>query len=610
MLRDPPELAAQLAGANMEARTQSITRNAIQQARIKAFRHLPVHEILRTLLADANLSAEIESLPPLSAVLLSVSAAEAEHALEALKRSARAADSMIVGAYWNGTVSTPSELPKNSVQSTAPASPGITLALIDSGVDATHPLLRDALGHFYFREGTPGEFSDRRVLRSHGTAMLGIYAQAALGLPLRSGDTWLPKVWDKRPFRIAATLVAEAGPETAAGRAAFARGLAWLLDPTRGHPLPDIINYSQGNGRLCASTTTTCETWSGVTRLLDRAADELAIVVVKSAGNEGFGTENTMTVPGESFQAITVGNMHPFDWHTCAPNGQRAAHKIYRNSSTGPLHGPRLLDLVAPGVHITTSGVDDHYCRAVCGQSGKPSCQFCARLGTHSSEALGPSKENTGSSPAAAVVGAVAAQLIASGIRDPLRIKAILLNSADSWSSGHAPSPRATYRDPSCGEDAAATAHGPFRQGSRYDRVYGWGYLNGVRAISQAHASVSNMVTSSRPRCYQTFLKPFQKITLVWSRTVARDGTRWRRVAPLSLELLVAAPPYELLDFDPSAHAADNVRQVANGRGALAVPNAREIIARITLEKGFHSSRPFALAGPRPLAVVNCPSTP
>jgi len=451
--------------------------------------------------------------------------------------------------------------------------------------------------------------------------MLGIYAQLARGEALVADGVALPPA--PPPWAIGHALIALAGPETAAGRNELVRALAWLLAPDVARPFPDIINYSQGNGPLCREQSDgTCRgtRWFGVTRIIDRIIDEQNVVVAKSAGNHGFGRGSTMTVPGDTYNGITVGNMHAYDWTACRPSAYRAQHKVYRTSSVAPApgQGPRLLDLVAPGVRIRTTGVDPAYCRARCASVADAVCAFCPRLGRRTALAPGFWKTNSGSSPAAAVVGATAGQLMQQGLRDPRLVKAVLINSADAWSSAGATHPRTRGDGQGCREDGPARVHQPYHHGSHYDRSYGWGYLNAERAsVERAHARL-DAIRPSTSICYRAELDPWDKLTLVWNRHVGTCADcadhAWHRLNALELALYAADEPHALIDHDAGRGRYDNVTQVSNGRGGGAMPRARRAIVRVrALDPRFDGvatqRERFGLASPRPLSrLAECPT--
>ncbi len=497
----------------------------------------------------------------------------------------------------------------------------LDIALIDNGADASHPLLQHTFTAFDFAPGTPG--ADGRLMRSHGTAMLGLYARIARGERLVASGRRQQLGGDFGPFPLAHALITRAGPETPAGRNVLLRDLAWLMMPDAARPYPDLINYSQGNGALCASAgSARCRgtRWFGVTRIIDRLIDEQAVVVVKSAGNHGYVESTSMTVPGDTYNGITVGNMHAFDWTSCKPSADRVRHKIYRNSSVAPApgHGPRLLDLVAPGVRVDTTGVDPAWCRARCAKDASTPCAFCSRLGHRLEHDIGYWKTNSGTSPAAAIVGAAAAGLMHAGTRAPHLVKAILINSADAWTSSGTPPPSVRGNGQGCREDRVAGAHGPYRHGTHYDRSYGWGYLNTAAAMREReHAQLGAILPGARI-CYRAELKSWDKLTLVWQRHASAcidcETPGWPPLQILGLALREAETPWGILDRDLEADRQDNVLQVANGRGEQAHPRARTVLVEVSAapssgRSGSPAGEWFALASRRSLTrLANCPS--
>lgn len=602
-------------------------RRAVSAARMASFIETEATRVarIRALLpATAQVSARIEPVAVFNVLLVHLPQHAAPAALAALEIArADAANGIAhVSLHPAGPplpLDAASALPIAAGDDTAPEA--LDIALIDNGVDARHPLVTRAVRALDFGPGAPGV--DGRLLRSHGTAMLGIYAQLARGERLVAGGVPQGQGLDSAPFTLAHALVARAGPETPAGRNDLVRDLAWLMSPDGRRPYPDIINYSQGNGALCAGPReVSCRgtRWFGVTRLIDRIIDEQAVVVVKSAGNRGYAAGTTMTVPGDTYNGITVGNMHAFDWRNCQPSADRARHKIYHTSSVAPLpgQGPRLLDLVAPGVRIRTAGVDPAWCRARCANDASTSCAFCPRLGRRQADTAGFWKTNSGTSPAAAVVGATAAGLMQAGTRAPAVIKAVLINSADAWTSAGLPAPHTRGDGRGCGDDRAAEAHGPYTHGARYDRSYGWGYMNAAAAMREHANARRDTIAPGERICYRVDLAAWDKLTLAWDRRVGActdcAAPGWYPLRVLDLALFAAEAPWAELDRDRDADRRDNVRQVSNGRGGQARPAQMTALVRVSAAPDGSRdetppSEPFALASRRPLTrLATCPA--
>lgn len=607
LLREPPALMTALRAAKeTHVDDRDARRAALTALRRAAYAEgAPALESALAAMLPPDVSYEIEALPALYGLLLHVPLATAETVARRLRAPGTAALPSLASVSLHPGIARPPPAGTRAATKRTDGE-GLVLAIFDRGVDPTHPWLRAAFGEIAIRPGALPARAPSALLRSHGTAMLGIYAQVARGRPLRALGV---EVLAAGPaFRFAAAMAASAGPETAAGRTALARNLAWLAEADA--PVPDILNYSQGNGPLCVGQTDcAAPAWHGVTRLLDRLAEELDVLVVKSAGNAGFAPGGSLTVPADSFNGLVVGNMFAFDRHTCRPSADRSQHHVYRTSSVAPAPevAPRLLDLVAPGVRIATAGVDPAYCLARCGGARGPPCAFCPRLGRPRARRGGFYKDNTGTSPAAAVAGAVAARLLHAGPRDPLRAKAVLINSASTWTSGGQPHPLVPQSG-DCPSLPEPPGHVPWRFGSRYDRTYGWGYLDAAAAAAQAPYARRDALAPGETRCYRATLAPWDKVTLVWQRRVGScagcSGDGAFALSPLVLELRVPDHGFAVLDRDTQADPADNVQQVSNGRGPAANPRRREVEIVVRLSATAidgADGEPYALAAPAPL---------
>jgi hypothetical protein len=622
LLEDPPgwRVASHFAPA-VDGTALAARRATIAADRRRAFESAapPWPARLRAALGDAAVvHAGIECHAVRNACLVHLAAADSS--------GGRAALEGLAGVSHVSAFPYREARPAGSVTTARIAAPdrparGLVLAIVDNGADLTQPLLAGALGTPHFQPGTPGEARDGRLLRSHGTAMLGIYAGLARGTGLISDGRPLPGYATLPPLRWEASLIARAGPEDARGQADLVRALAWIAQPTAARPAPDVLNYSQGNGRLCApGADRRCAlAWHGVTRLLDRLVEEYALVAVKSAGNFGHAAETTMTVPGDTYNGITVGNMHAREVARCTgePGGARPA--VYRTSSVAPADGPRLLDLVAPGVRIATAGVDPAWCLARCSTLAGTSCRLCPRLGQAAPD--GYWKTNTGTSPAAAAVGATAAALLAKGLRDPRLVKAVLINSANSSAGDGRPAAPGTGHGDAC--DEHATGQGPSRDPVRYDRRYGWGSLDPAQALAEAPFARLDALPPASAVCYRVALLPEDKLTLVWARRVgtahraavveatgrAATRSRWYRSSALRLGLYDAIEGDLIAENRPPT-AADNVLQVADGGRA---PHARVAIVRVSaaaprFDGTPRQREPYALASARPLTRMRaCP---
>ena len=361
------------------------------------------------------------------------------------------------------------------------------VGVIDEGVLETHEALA---GHtFYENYATNG---------NHGTGVACMYASTHMthrGLA----------------FGLNSILVENAGTD-----ATTMAGADWMLRSAGDDP--EVINYSWGNGNATGSD------WHSLSRFVDGVVFDYATNWAKSAGNQGAGT-NTMTIPANNYNGLTVANM--FDNNTVT----RADDVIWGDSSRGPtVNGRKKPDLSAPGQQTMT-----------CNNSGGYS-----NLG--------------GTSSAAPKVGAATLLLTDGGNWDPRAIKAVLINTADSWEDNNTDT---------AADDSAKT-------GKEWNKTYGWGYLD----LWHAHYHRNDYFSSSvKPKgqagsykLYKGHMYNGDKATLVWERDVdynnASAPTSYRNLSDLDLKLYAEASNTQL---DSDISVLDNVHQVAAKASQAAV---------------------------------------
>ncbi|MFC3115957.1 S8 family serine peptidase [Cellvibrio fontiphilus] len=333
-------------------------------------------------------------------------------------------------------------------------------------------------------------------------------------------------------FGLDSILVENAGDE-----ATTMAGADWMLRSAGDDP--EVINYSWGNGDATGSD------WHPLSRFVDGVVFDYATNWAKSAGNQGFGT-NTMTVPATNYNGLTVANMA--DNNTVS----RADDVITASSSRGPtVDNRKKPDLSAPGNQTRT-------CNASGGYSD-----------------LG------GTSSAAPKVGAATLLLTDAGNWDPRSIKAVLINTADSWEDN----------------DTQSTADDGAKTGKEWNKTYGWGYMD----LAHAHFHRNDFFASSvKPKgqtgsfkLYKGTMYKGDKATLVWERDVdynnAATPTSFRALSDLDLKLY-AEPSNSQLDSDTSVR--DNVHQVA----ATATQSAVVKVYAYSSSFDGASSEPFSLA--------------
>ncbi len=444
------------------------------------------------------------------------------------------------------------------------------VGLIDSGIAVEHPgLANKAL--ILDKEPQSDYLKYKNGVRTaHGTGVACIYAG--------SGSGSFPN--DKGIAFGASTIVSGFADDE--NFQTTTRTLDWML--TRAPVKPTVINYSFGNGSIgCPS----CTDWSGLAKVVDYVVNHEKILWVKSAGNQGLPkapNQSTMSAPADNYNALTVANMNL----TVKENGiarqtpDRRLHAIRYNSSRGPtLNGRRKPDITAPGNDTRTCAPDNTvynltYTSAMDYRDGY-------RL-------MG------GTSSAAPHVGGSVLLLQDAGIKNPMAIKALLINSADAWTDSGVPGPD----DPSHVYQGGHFAV----MGSEWNPTYGWGYLNMQRAFEQRLNLIEDKLTLNQTvKEYEVDLPVGGKVTLVHERRVGYnpDNTEWR-LSHLSL-VLIDAKTKQLIAEDDSI--IDTVHQVANclkQAGAKDCSNKTRTIhaiARVTLMSSSidgSDDEPFAIS--------------
>ncbi|MBA2650518.1 MAG: S8 family serine peptidase [Legionella sp.] len=445
------------------------------------------------------------------------------------------------------------------------------VGIIDTGIDTLHPALSQK--KFIIRKEEGSHYNDyiNGVKEPHGTGVACIYSST-----------------DEKYKGIAygaSTIVSGmAGEETADTSSLMLTmsSLDWMLN--RAGVKPNIINYSMGNGKLACPD---CPEWSGLAKVIDYVVNTQKILWVKSAGNMGYidptdkaPFASTLTVPGDNYNAITVANM---DANVTAQGQtirlpEREKHSIKSTSSRGPTpFGRRKPDITAPGHDTRTCAPDPLYYKF--SYTEKMDYKNGYRL-------MG------GTSSAAPHVGASALLLQDAGITDPMAIKALLINSADTWT-----------------DDASADKGHCVIEGSAWNRTYGWGYINMDAAFKQRNHIISAALTEDNPVWeYPTRIHKGDKVTLVHERRVgyAKAGAEWK-LSPLSLEI-IDSQTHQVLDSDSSR--IDTVHQVSYckrepGQKTCSVSDeTRDIVIRVTLATNTidgNVSEPFVIVTQAPL---------
>ncbi len=443
------------------------------------------------------------------------------------------------------------------------------IGLIDSGVASEHPALANKKIIIQKRKGTNFANYVYGVRSAHGTGVACIYAgKQSKKFPGIRGIAY------ETPIIISGLAgVGDANKED-----------FWLTFSSLNTMLkhkeykPSIINYSFGNGDISCSH---CPDWSGFSKVVDYIVNQKKIIWVTSAGNAGFITAqnkppfaSTMTVPADNFNALTIANMNLY------ARSDRNQHAIRFTSSRGPtVNGRKKPDLTAPGNNTRTCAPNPRIYHLT----------YTKEMDFHDGYRL-----MGGTSSAAPHVGGAILLLQEAGIKNPMAIKALLINSADTWTDSHQPGPD----DPNYSYKGG---HYPIKI-SEWNPTYGWGYINMQTAYKQRNFIIEDMLSIQNPvKEYKAILPPGGKITLVHERRVGyhANNKEWE-LSQLSLEIY-DTKNHKLLAEDKSA--IDSVHQLANCRATSTKKwcnpfTKKPVLIRVQLLGSIDgaSAEPFALA--------------
>ncbi|MFF8928909.1 S8 family serine peptidase [Streptomyces longwoodensis] len=195
---------------------------------------------------------------------------------------------------------------------------GVTVAVLDTGVDADHPDLADRVAvSRSFVEGEEGEgVADRNGHGTHVTSTVGGSGAASDGR--------------EKGVAPGATLAVGKvlGDQGSGSESQIIAGMEWAAREVRA----DVISLSLG-------TTEPSDGTDPMARAVDALSAETGALFVVAAGNTG--TPSSIGSPGAADAALTVGAVDPAD-------------RPASFTSAGPRHGDNALkpDLSAPGVDI------------------------------------------------------------------------------------------------------------------------------------------------------------------------------------------------------------------------------------------------------------------
>lgn len=329
------------------------------------------------------------------------------------------------------------------------------------------------------------------------------------------------------------------------GTSVMMTNMNWMVTQT--NEKPENINYSITDG-----TVNTVD-YENVDKFFDGVLDTFALMVSKSAGNNGFGSGSpTITRPAPAYNLLACASLNDM------ANTNRADDRISSYSSRGPTPaGRKKPDIAAPGENITT----------------------LARTGGYTT--------GSGTSFAAPHVGGAVILLLHRGVVDTMTAKAILINTTDAMND----------------MDTSATTDDVFVQGSFWNRRYGWGYMN----LNKALANATDSFTTTLPappnggKSFKLYKGPMlnkDKATLVWNRHVGYNGAAFptiiRNLSDLNLfcynqaDNSVMGSSTSTIDNVEQLHINANanvvLKVVTNGLFDPAVPTEKFALAT---EEGF-----------------------
>jgi serine protease AprX len=425
------------------------------------------------------------------------------------------------------------------------------VGIADSGVQANHPAfagLGTIIGH-------PGD----TVGVDHGTHVAGIvvsgnatYTGGASGLDAL--------IWAS---------IGAPGPveSTAMDR------MDWMVSGAL--QSPETINQSAGYG------TATTDDYRPNDTFYDKFVDYFDVMIVNSAGNNGWDdVDPTVSFPANAYNLMSVANMN--DMNTVLRTGDvRSA-----TSSVGPTADSRWKpDIAAPGSAILSTSSEWN------GATG--AVLLCNSAATVGNDFVSCG----GTSMAAPHVAAAIVLMEDGGNHVPLAQKAVLINTADAWTSNNTEG---------TGDDGPVT-------GSQWDKSYGWGYLD----MWEAHFNRDDyFVDSLVPRndsaadddykLYRGVMYADEKATMVWNKRIdtyvpGAPATGERTLSDLNLRLYRES---DNVLADSEFNLPNNVHQVA------ADTFGTYVIKAYSWSTGFDgaTSEQFALATEENFVPVSPPS--
>ncbi len=413
--------------------------------------------------------------------------------------------------------------------------------IVDTGVQQDHPAFSGI--SFYTDSGGSSDTSDN----GHGTHVAGIVAS---GNPTYTGGAFGLEsiIWSS----------------SSGGQGAVIDHMEWQA--TTPSQNPEVINHSLGYGR--ADDTD----YSDTDAFYDAFVYNYDIQVAKSAGNKYWSNSSpTITHPAPAYNILVVANMDDDD------TVDRSDDVRSGSSSVGPtLNNRRKPDITAPGTDIIS--LNNSWSGSRCSNTD-PDCweSRSSRQGCAFSRC-------TGTSMAAPHVAAAIILMEDGGNHVPMAQKAVLINTADAWSS----------------QDTETTSDDGPVNGSHWDKSYGWGYLDmGEAHFNRGDYFLGTVVprndnaVADDYKLYKGWMFLNEKATLVWQKradyVAGEPPSTSYTLSDLNIRLYDESDG-STVDYDLDGN--DNVHQVS------ADHNMHAVIKVYSWSTAFSgaSSEPFALA--------------
>lgn len=395
---------------------------------------------------------------------------------------------------------------------------GESVAVIDTGVQRSHPMFEGVKieGKVFLKRGSGDAcFADDAStfddLQGHGTRTASIIAGQAI--PNFSGYFGAA--------RGLGTLYAmKAGFRPRAGTRGcppptdgvlFASDIFEALDYVIRETPARIVNLSVGSPASQDEDV--------LSIIADYLAESYGLLIVLSAGNSG--SADNINSPGIAYNGITVANLDD------RGTEDKSDDVIHPSSTRGPTPGGRNKpDIAAPGTRI-----------------------YAADIATRGLNVA------TGTSASTPIASGAAALLRDAGVRHPLALKALLLNSTDP-------------------------------QDGLWRRDAGWGVLNTFAAFEQRTNVSIGSLEPGATAWYRGSVASSGRVTLVWNRHIGSQ--------PFPTPLPAAALSLQLYRRDGNLVArADSIRDNVL---SVTIPQAGDYVARVESTSKSGSAEEFALA--------------